>query len=149
MSGGSNNIIKRNLILENRRYGLTISDSVNNTIFLNSFINNTSYQAVEWGGEKYEDNTMDNWFFYNYWFDWTGPDDDQDGYVDIPYAINGTAENSDASPLASNSNPLPEWYTPKTTPAGSTPLTIDPLLLAAGIGGLVIVVLLVVIVRRR
>lgn len=141
--GGSNNIVTWNSIANNSEWGVDFaSGTSNNIVQSNDFLmNGDSCQACDDGSS--------NTFEENFWDDWTGPDDDQDGYVDIPYAINGTAENSDASPLASNSNPLPEWYTPKTTPAGSTPLTIDPLLLAAGIGGLVIVVLLVVIVRRR
>ncbi len=107
LSGGSNNIIKRNLILESRRYGLDISGSVNNIIFLNSFINSTSYQAVEWGGENYEDNTMDNWFFYNYWSDWTGPDDNHDNIVDVPYIIGiGGYPTGDKPQYSQDSYPL-------------------------------------------
>ncbi len=107
LSGGSNNIIKRNLILENRGDGLSISGSVNNTIFLNSFINNYRCQALEWGGEKYEDNTMDNWFFYNYWSDWTGPDDNHDNIVDLPYTIGiGGYPTGDKPQYSQDSYPL-------------------------------------------
>jgi len=47
-------------------------------------------------------------FDYNYWSDYTGPDDNSDGFGDIPYTFTG---NSDPHPLMYNPIP-PLWQEP-------------------------------------
>ena len=143
--GGSNNIVIENVIANNSRWGLEfLTDTENNLVQHNDFLMN-GYTA-----QAYDDGTS-NTFAENYWDDWTGPDDDLDGFVDTPYSINGTADNSDAYPLAANCNPLPSWYTtpPSTTPTGTTPSPVDPLLIAIGAGVVVVVLLAVIIVKKR
>ncbi len=43
-----------------------------------------------------------NDIYYNYWSDWTTPDANSDKLVDIPYLIEGTANNQDQYPLVSS-----------------------------------------------
>jgi parallel beta-helix repeat protein len=45
------------------------------------------------------DNGTLNEISHNYYNDWTTPDDNSDGYVDVPYLIDGASENSDPFPL--------------------------------------------------
>ena len=143
--GGSNNIITGNTIANNSRWGLEfLAETSNNLVQGNDFLmNGYAHQACDDG--------VSNTFDENYWDDWTIPDDNLDEFVDNPYTINGTADNSDVNPLAAHCNPLPSWYTvtPSITPTGTTPLQIDPLLIAVGAGLIVIVLLVVVVVKKR
>ncbi|MFW9992108.1 MAG: NosD domain-containing protein, partial [Candidatus Odinarchaeota archaeon] len=70
---------------------LLMTDASFNVIEGNFFIDNNP-QAYDYG--------LNNTFSHNYWNDWTTPDSDMDGIVDIPYAIGGTAGNTDPYPLA-------------------------------------------------
>ncbi|RDE17528.1 MAG: hypothetical protein C4K49_02360 [Candidatus Thorarchaeota archaeon] len=85
------NTIEYNVISNNDAglYFLQYSD--NNIVMWNVFEDNTQYNMAD----DYENNLVD----YNYWSDYTGPDDDHDGYGDIPYHIFGFAENEDPHPL--------------------------------------------------
>ncbi len=143
--GGSNNIISENTIANNSRWGLEfLVDTENNLVQGNDFLMNVySHQACDDGAS----NTFDG----NFWDDWTSPDEDIDGYVDSPYTINGTADNSDTNPLAEHYNPLPGWYTtpPETTPTGTTPVEIDPLVIAIAAGSIVIVLLVVIVLKKK
>ena len=70
--------------------------TVENTIFENNLLDN-KIQAQD-------DGTNNLWYKDgkgNYWSNWTIPDEDKDGRVDVPYAIPGTAKSVDKYPLAS------------------------------------------------
>jgi parallel beta-helix repeat protein len=101
-----NNTFFSNVISHQLKYGIQIVTelSMNNKITWNNFINNSfgssSPQAL--------DNGIANLFSHNYWSEWTTPDENKDTIVDIPYAINGTANNQDLSPLVTP-------YSPSTT----------------------------------
>ena len=41
-----------------------------------------------------------NEFTHNYYSDWTTPDDNNDGFVDVPYSIEGASGNFDLYPIA-------------------------------------------------
>jgi parallel beta-helix repeat protein len=91
----SNNIITNN-DASNSDYGIRLSDSSNNKIYLNNFIDNSD--NVESGGstniwsstEKisytYEGNSFKN-YMGNYWDDYTGSDENDDGIGDSAYKI--------------------------------------------------------------
>lgn len=91
------NSLARNAFLNNG-YGLGIGRfSNNNEIYNNNFIDNTT-QIVVFAGTR-------NKFYLpapvggNFWNDWTGPDDNEDGFVDFAYLIVGAGR--DELPLTS------------------------------------------------
>ena len=85
--------ITGNTITENR-YGLYLLISEDNTLYHNSFINNTknAYQAVG----SYT-NFWDNGFEGNHWSNYTGVDSEHDGIGDSWYEID--EDNTDHYPL--------------------------------------------------
>ncbi len=83
------NVITGNTVESNGGFGLQIEISHHNTIYNNNFINNNpidGYQVVDHGGTG---NTfsLPEPIGGNYWSDWTEPDTDCDGIVDLPYPI--------------------------------------------------------------
>ena len=89
-----NNTLSENTI-NNNNYGIrSDSNSNNNKIFLNNFVNN---------GINAEDNginnTWDNGIIGNYWDDYAGVDTNDDGIGDTPYIIPGTAGSQDNFPI--------------------------------------------------
>jgi parallel beta-helix repeat protein len=142
-NSGSFNTVTGNTIANNSRWGIVFtSESSSNLIHDNDFLmNGESGQACDDGSS--------NIINENFWDDWTEPDDDSNGFVDLPYLINGTATNSDDNPLASPTNPLPDWYLTPTTPDEPAPLEVDPMLIVIGTGGVVVVILLVVVLKKR
>lgn len=116
----SHNVISRNVISYNNGHGILLIESIHNTITENEIAHNL------WGGlilitqhDKdnviYHNNFFQNipsnawdvgqnsWYTIhpiggNYWDDYTGSDEDDDGIGDTPYAISG-GNNSDDYPL--------------------------------------------------
>jgi hypothetical protein len=52
------------------------------------------------------DNSTENTFVFNHYSEWVTPDVENDGYVDLPYLINGSAQNQDPYPLVHPNPPL-------------------------------------------
>jgi parallel beta-helix repeat protein len=77
--------------------------SGNNTIKWNTFIDNNI------GGTSQAFDAVSINVLYNYWSDWTAPDDDLDQIVDIPYLLEGPVMNDDPFPLTLPANP-PEFH---------------------------------------
>ncbi|MHA2035792.1 MAG: NosD domain-containing protein [Promethearchaeota archaeon] len=82
VTDASNNIIKRNLIQFNVDYGLYImyDDPTNNLIYFNFFIDN-GVDAYDYGTNTQWDNGTTG----NYWYDYSGIDNNDDGIGDTPY----------------------------------------------------------------
>jgi parallel beta-helix repeat protein len=122
----NNNSFSMNLIHNNKLFGLKCWISDNNSLSNNTFSNNTDYGIwietsnhieVFWNSFYFNnmkskdnrsiiqcqafDNGRSNLFTNNYWNDWIEPDDDENGYVDIPYCIDGNAQNEDQNPRVS------------------------------------------------
>lgn len=88
----SHNLMKNNSI-KNCDRGIYIAEgSNNNTIYHNKFLDNKENAYDECN------NTWDNGKKGNYWSDYHGYDNNNDGIGDIPYHING-GENIDRYPL--------------------------------------------------
>ncbi len=93
VSGSHGNTVHDVLFQDNRFDGMIIYSSTGNAAYNNSFLYNNGagdqflsnrIQASDnWGTNTF--NTSDG--YGNYWRDWTGPDDDDDGIVDLPYDI--------------------------------------------------------------
>lgn len=144
---GSENLVIDNTIGNNSKWGVEFTSLTSNNI-----VRNNDFLLNGNDGQAYDDGEA-NLFRENYWDDWTEPDGDSDGFVDRPYEINGTAENSDLTPLMVPVNSLPSWYayttTPTTLPTNGLPLEIGPYLIAAIIGGAVIMVSSVVVLKKK
>ncbi|MGY5876432.1 MAG: right-handed parallel beta-helix repeat-containing protein [Candidatus Thorarchaeota archaeon] len=114
----SNNSIEKNTFINCSSAGVYIqnSRSSGNVIMENDFFEcGSECQAFDEG--------TGNLFLNNYYHEWTSPDDDSDGFVDVAYSIDGDSENEDAYPLAVPHNPIPDWFTPSVT---TTTTTICP-----------------------
>lgn len=88
------NNVTSNTITNNIGGMQILSGSDNNIIKFNNLMNNAfsgSAQASDYGSN--------NIFNFNYWDDWTSPDNDDDGIVDTPYHIDGGGQ--DFYPLTS------------------------------------------------
>ncbi len=96
-SSSDDNEIFNNTYFENNNYGISLDgESGDNTIHHNDFIANNE------GAQGYDDGTGNNWNIPsggNYWSEWVSPDNDSDGIVDLPYAIDGAANAEDQLPL--------------------------------------------------
>ncbi|MHA2363579.1 MAG: right-handed parallel beta-helix repeat-containing protein [Candidatus Hodarchaeales archaeon] len=113
------NNINSNIILNNNQYGFYIHTNALYNSFLKNIISdnslygiylssNSHYNHFKWNNlvknnagltsQAYDDSSG-TIFEYNYWDDWTSPDNDGNDVVDFPYPINGTSSNSDLYPL--------------------------------------------------
>ena len=75
----------------NNLYGVHLYNSSTNEIWNNNFMENVTQATVlgGWGNVFNVDKPIGG----NYWSDWTGPDDDGDGFVDSPYVFPGGQDN--------------------------------------------------------
>jgi len=101
VSHAENNIIIRNLLKSNSR-GVELSFSDNNLVYLNIFDNNEFRNAENNGGV----NKWDNGSIGNYWHDYDGIDDDDNGIGDTPYNITDYS----GSPGPDSQDRYPIWY---------------------------------------
>ena len=122
-----NSSITRNTLDKNTVYGIwLLGDSDNNTIYDNvinenidtgiyiagSSDGNLLYRNFFWnnGRHAFDDGSNNGWnstTIGNYWDNHTGPDSSpNDGIVDGPYNISGSAGNKDYLPIAENGPPL-------------------------------------------
>ncbi|MGA3191966.1 MAG: NosD domain-containing protein [Candidatus Bathyarchaeia archaeon] len=94
LSKGSRNVtISKSTIRDNVLFGVDIidPDCEDNLIYDNNIINNTKQASV------FSPNRWDNGLEGNYWSDYVGVDQDQDGIGDTPYLVSGN--NTDNYPL--------------------------------------------------
>jgi len=96
--------IHLNKVENSTQYGVLIVDSTKIRIYDNKFYynhgsgdnyNSSHIQAYD-GGANYWNSTTKG----NYWQDWRGPDNDDDGIVDEPYIIDGGSGAKDYYPTA-------------------------------------------------
>lgn len=128
LSNSDSNEIAQNVIADNTYYGVLAFLSARNLIWNNTFIhNNGATDAYDPSHVQANEDGARNWWNTtdgrgNYWYDWTKPDLDMDGIVDIPYEIAGSTGARDHYPLtAAPQEPIPEF--------GLLPLVIASLMI--------------------
>lgn len=89
----SNNTISGNDVTANTQYGISLWWSESNSIFHNDFVENQEHVSAD----AYYEDMWDDGIEGNFWSNYTGVDNDQDGIGDSPHAI--SAENQDNHPL--------------------------------------------------
>ncbi|MHA2094653.1 MAG: right-handed parallel beta-helix repeat-containing protein [Candidatus Hodarchaeales archaeon] len=114
LRASSNCTLIGNVIASNSDYGIYTNSvgvfldywiGTNNSFYYNDFLNNRIS-----AGSQACDNEFDNLFSHNHWDDWTEPDENNDGIVDLPYLIDGITKNQDIYPLVSPINNLQFHY---------------------------------------
>ena len=90
-----NNTIAFNKLTNNSQDGVRISQSYNNTVYNNAFINNNNNAFDGTGGLNRWNESIPTGG--NYWDDYSGIDGNLDGFGDTPYTISGSG--SDYLPL--------------------------------------------------
>lgn len=93
-SSADENLILNNNITKNRDTGIRLFQSSNNTLYRNNLIDNNQNANDSYSNFWFADNISSG----NYWDDYTGRDNDNDGIGDIPYDIPG-GNNKDKYPL--------------------------------------------------
>lgn len=91
-SGSSNNILRENNILDNDN-GVLLYNSSNNRICHNNLLDNNQTLTIKYSDPSF----LDNGFEGNYWSDYNGTDNNQDGIGDTPHVTD--ANNTDHYPL--------------------------------------------------
>jgi parallel beta-helix repeat protein len=116
---GRYGVYQNNTIIKNG-YGIYVNSGVNNTFFDNNFINNSNgiyFSSSNYNNTFYGNNFLhnvvqgyflsstgtnyaDNGTFGNFWLDHLGIDNDSDGILDTPYALDGFGGVDDNFPLS-------------------------------------------------
>lgn len=88
---GPGHVFLENTVADNSVGGLAlkVTTTIDNQIYNNNFINNPIQAQVFDGTGAGNVFHLSKPIGGNYWSDWTGPDDDGDGFVDIPYVFYG------------------------------------------------------------
>ena len=112
------NMVICNKIINNPNYGVYVEISSSNYIFNNSFYyNHGSGDTFNFSNIQAYDDSSDNYWnssfgVGNYWHDWANNnntnDQNNDGIVDWPYPIDGSAEAKDYYPLKNSPVHVPE-----------------------------------------
>jgi parallel beta-helix repeat protein len=101
LSDSSINIVRNNS-LSNNHYGIYLEESSDNNIYLNNFIDNPvsvySHRSInKWNSAETIDYIYNGKIYTNYtgnyWDDYTGPDDDNDGIGNTSYSIDADKDN--------------------------------------------------------
>lgn len=134
------NMIMENGIFDNQGYGMRVSGN-GNMIWNNTFARNngagSTYDPLH--VQAYTIGTDNHWnssTVGNYWSDWTSPDINYDGIVDVPYSI-------------ATGSGTPKDYFPRTTPTVIIPVVPIPEFAPAGLAMLIVVLVIGVAALRR
>ncbi len=95
-----------NTITNNTLYGSNYGISIDNLSYSNSIIWNAFIDLIT----NAQDNGTPNNFDYNYWFDYSGADVNNDGIGDILYYITGLGQTNDTHPLILPPGSAPMWF---------------------------------------
>ncbi len=113
LKGSDFNYITANMLGNNDKYAVQLDIDSNNNHIFNNHINNNKPGGRQ-GYDNGTDNMWDDGSRGNYWSDWTSPDVDGDGIVDIPYPLWGVGNGSDRYPLTAPKG-VPNIFTEPVT----------------------------------
>ena len=94
--GSDYNHITGNTFVGSRFYSVYISYGFQVAVERNAFLSSSNI-----GTTQVFNNGMNNIIRFNYWSNWQGPDKNNDGIVDYPLLIDGSAQNYDYYPVTS------------------------------------------------
>ncbi len=107
-SGACNNTIYHNYVVDNGNYGANVSTGCDgNLIYGNNFTANVMSNA----GDDGRWNLWDNGSVGNFWGDYAGVDDNDDGIGDVPQDVPGSDGVQDNYPLWEDEDILPPTIT--------------------------------------
>jgi len=84
LEASSNNTLRGNWLRGNRPFGLLMSEANENLVYHNRFVGNATQASVTGTGNAFSWPKPEGG---NYWDNWTSPDNDGDGIVDLPYTF--------------------------------------------------------------
>ncbi|TFG07191.1 hypothetical protein EU522_00940, partial [Candidatus Thorarchaeota archaeon] len=154
LAGGEGTVIRGNRMENCDSYGILLGTSTLDTTARQNVL-------VDNGGTcQVCDDGTDNVVVYNYYDDWTTPDANSDGIVDVPYDLDGDASNQDPYPLTAPDVDPPTSSTTTTSTTTSTqtsttttmntePLTIPPEMFLIAGAGVIVVIVIVAIAKRK
>ncbi|MFA0832412.1 MAG: right-handed parallel beta-helix repeat-containing protein, partial [Methanobacterium formicicum] len=99
-SSSHNQVIENN-ISQNTGYGIYCYSSPENLIYNNNFLNNTIQAFDNSYNQFYFTGTTNGGYYFtggNYWSDYSGTDNNYDGFGDTPYVITGDSNSQDCFP---------------------------------------------------
>ncbi|MHA2337790.1 MAG: right-handed parallel beta-helix repeat-containing protein [Candidatus Hodarchaeales archaeon] len=106
------NEIINNTVFNCQYFGIEVSYSDWNLVKYNDFIathTDPGYIDIYFDhliySQAFVENSREITFINNFWDEWTGPDHDNDGFVDDSYELEGDSLNFDGEPLSSPHNP--------------------------------------------
>lgn len=118
LSSSDFTIIQYNEFQSNFESGIEVHSGKNNTINLNNFVNNG--QSAFQGPNVLISTDWDNEMLGNYWSDYQGIDENNDGIGDTPYVINADTNGIDNFPIMEKIeavNNLPEFIPTSKSPS--------------------------------
>jgi parallel beta-helix repeat protein len=123
-----------NRIVDNNNYGVDVDSFSHYNLFFNNIFKLNGENARDNG----ESNYWDNGSIGNYWDDYIGVDDDDNGIGDTPYNILGSVNAKDNYPLINE----------PTNPEPALP-PIDGYIIGISVVGIIVVIGMVIILKRK
>ena len=113
LGSGENTTVQWNLVSNSSVYSMNLGlHSSHIIVRYNTFIGNGETCQIYDAGTS-------NDVTFNFYDDWVSPDEDSNGFVDLPYCFDGSAENKDEYPLV-EAGIVPEITTTVTTTTTQT-----------------------------
>jgi parallel beta-helix repeat protein len=113
--GSTANIFRANNVSNSSSWGFYFSGSTSRNIVQNNTISYNSGSGTVYDPLKiqaFDSGSVNSWNSTtggNYWSDWTAPDDNGNGIVDLPYFMDGSLLSSDMLPLTTPPPMIPEF----------------------------------------
>ena len=157
LSESDYNIVSGNTASNNGEYGIYLSSSDDNSIYFNNFINNNrhlfsvnSLNTWNSNGKFIYTYKGDNYTNYlgNYWDNYTGIDENNNGIGDTPFIIDGCIDNYPLMEPIENYQII-EMLEPAGDSGGGIPIELIILISVISGGAVIGVITLLLLIRKR